>query len=253
MAVKNFRYISNRIKIPKEEIYRFSHTHVKWQTWRLNLLIYYPTSEITSWYTLQKHGPKVRPSIHYSWKPLTYHECQAVFTYLHHIYQTPQRVTSATEQRDPGTHTTALAEALTSEQRPHHTGCTTGNKHQGWREWTCLWDAKMGSHLWLIVSFLKEIWTRLRTIIFWWREENHGTHTWSPTARRLGAAEKSEQQALYIGSKDSPDCLSQIQLRVNNHSNIKAKYNLPLLPQCQHRVETTPLNILGFHLHSSSP
>lgn len=95
MAVKNLRHISNRIKIPKEGIYRFIHTHVKWQTWRLNLLIYYPTREITSWYTLQKHGPKIRPSVHYSWKPLTYHECQAVFTYLHHIYPTPQRVTSA--------------------------------------------------------------------------------------------------------------------------------------------------------------
>ena len=135
-----------------------------------------------------------------------------------------------TEQRAPGTHMTAWAEALTSEQRPHHTGCTTGNKRQGWREWTCLWDAKMRSSLWLIVSFLKEAWTHLRTIIFWWREESHGTHTWSPTARRLGAAEKSEQQALYIGSKHSPDCLSRIQLWVNNHSNIKAKYNLHLLP-----------------------
>lgn len=84
------------------------------------------------------------------------------------------------------------------------------------------------------------------------RREPQNT-TWSPTARRLGAAEKSEQQALYIGSKHSPDGLSRIQLWVNNHSNIKAKYNLHLLPQCQHRVETTPLNILGFHLHSSSP
>lgn len=61
-------------------------------------------------------------------------------------------------------------------------------------------------------------------------------------AGRLGAAEKSKQQALYLRSEHNPDRLSQIHLWVNNHFNLTAKYNLHLLPQCQNTSEANLLN-----------
>lgn len=153
-------------------------------------------------------------------------------------------------------HSTVPNRSLSGEQRPCCTSFTTVGDNTSKQEIMNLFLrllSSMVSLYWGSVTKARPTWESCVCGVC--KPQTHTTHTWSPIAGRLGAAEKSKQQALSNRINDyNPNRPTITHVWVNNRFDVTAKYNLHLPPQCQDTFENTiKWNILGFHVLFPAP